>query len=300
MPGTTRTSCSAFVVSLHHDGFLRTSAPGLLHPGTDPGVHCVSAFPEPGSGTTAPRKRESSGPRPWLCQEASPQRGSYPSTNSPRQQPCRITATVALLRLPLVPTRFPGAPRRAHLVRPTTLLGRDRDTLEAPAEADTTRCITAGGCPTIAEAMVRNHRIHETPNRANPARPPPEGDESSRPCPPKRPESRGMTPKRHPSQVMKIPGTLLYSTVSVIDSAKPKPRASILQTEASSLSSVRRACRQSDRCVPSLPRSRGAWSGPGGPTWKPIARTRIPLSDAHRRSAACPTLPQGRSLERTT
>jgi len=159
MPGTTRTSRSAFVVSLHHDGLLRTSAPGLLHPGTDPGVHCVSAFPEPESGTTAPRKRESSGPRPWLCQEASPQRGSYPSTNSPRQQPYRITAAVALLRLPLVPTRFPGAPRRAHLVRPTTLLDRDRDTLEAPAEASTTRCITAGGCPTIAEAMMGNHFV---------------------------------------------------------------------------------------------------------------------------------------------
>jgi len=46
-PGATRTSRSASVVSLHHDGLLRTSAPGLLQPGTDPGVHCVSAFPEP-------------------------------------------------------------------------------------------------------------------------------------------------------------------------------------------------------------------------------------------------------------
>jgi len=154
-PGTTRTSCSAFVVSLHHDGLLRISAPGLLHPGTDPGVHCVSAFPEPEIRTTAPRKRESIGPLPWSCEEASPQRGSYPSTNSPRQQPCRITAAVALLRLPLVPPRVPGAPRRAHLARPTTPPGRDRDTLEASAEADTTGCITTGAAAkTIAETRV--------------------------------------------------------------------------------------------------------------------------------------------------
>jgi len=57
--GANRTSRSASVVSLHHDGLLRMPAPGLLHPGTDRGVHCVSAFPEPETEPTAPRKRES-------------------------------------------------------------------------------------------------------------------------------------------------------------------------------------------------------------------------------------------------
>ena len=107
MSGTTRTSCSDSVVSLHRAGFLCAPAPGLLHPGTGHGVHCVSAFPGPEIGTN---------PSPWPCQEASPQRGSYPSTNSPRQQPYRITAAVA----PLVVTglfrlRFPACSRRNRL-----------------------------------------------------------------------------------------------------------------------------------------------------------------------------------------
>jgi hypothetical protein len=110
MPGTIQTSRSDFVVFLHRIGLLRTPAPGLLHPGTGHGVHCVSAFPDPEFGTN---------PAPWLCQEASPQRGSYPSTNSPRQQPYRITAAVA----PLVVTglfrlRFPACSRR-NLLRAT-------------------------------------------------------------------------------------------------------------------------------------------------------------------------------------
>jgi len=39
----------------------------------------------------------------------SPRRGSYPSKSSPRQQPCRITATVALLPLPPAPVSFQPA-----------------------------------------------------------------------------------------------------------------------------------------------------------------------------------------------
>jgi hypothetical protein len=96
---------SAFVVSLHHDGLLRAPAPGLLQPGTDHGVHCVSAFREPDRQTSLAL---------WLIRKASPQRGSYPSTNSPRQQPYRITAAVALLRLPHVPLRRPGVPPKRN------------------------------------------------------------------------------------------------------------------------------------------------------------------------------------------
>jgi len=102
MTGTNRSPCSAFMVSLQHDGLLCAPAPDVLQSGTDHGVHCVSAFPEPELGTN---------PALGLCQEASPQRGSYPSTNSPRQQPYRITAAVTLLRLPLVPHVFPPAPK---------------------------------------------------------------------------------------------------------------------------------------------------------------------------------------------
>ena len=120
MPGANRTSCSAFVVSLHRDGLLCTPAPGLLQPGTGHGVHCVSASREPEHRTNSAL---------WLHREASPQRGSYPSTNSPRQQPYRITAAVALLWLPPVPCP------RSHALR-----RRRFGQLSAPAGKSDRRC----------------------------------------------------------------------------------------------------------------------------------------------------------------
>jgi len=114
MPGANRTSCSASVVSLHRDGLLCIPAPGLLQPGTGHGVHCVSASREPES------LDESSA---LVHREASPQRGSYPSTNSPRQQPYRITAAVALLWLPPGPCPRPHALRRRRFVQPSAPAG---------------------------------------------------------------------------------------------------------------------------------------------------------------------------------
>jgi hypothetical protein len=67
-----------------------------------------TAFPPP----VNPALDESSA---WSHREASPQRGSYPSTNSPRQQPYRIAAAFALLRLPLVPSPLSHACRSMRL-----------------------------------------------------------------------------------------------------------------------------------------------------------------------------------------
>ena len=83
-------SCSARVVSHHLDGFLRTGAAGLLHPADDSGVQRVSSLRLPDAPEDVLVRR-----RP------SPRRESYPSKSSPRQQPYRITAAVALLPLPL-------------------------------------------------------------------------------------------------------------------------------------------------------------------------------------------------------
>ena len=75
-----------------------------------------SPNPRPGRPPRASASR--SDPIPWSYREASPQRGSYPSTNSPRQQPYRITAAVAFLRLPLVPPRVPRPPKSAFRAAP--------------------------------------------------------------------------------------------------------------------------------------------------------------------------------------
>jgi hypothetical protein len=127
MPGTTQTSRSGFVVSLHRAGLLRAPAPGLLQPGTGHGVHCVSAFPEPERETNLD---------PWPYREASPQRGSYPSTNSPHQQPYRITAAFCPLAVAACSVSvFPRAPKntfrathRPHRSKPTSAApsGRSR------------------------------------------------------------------------------------------------------------------------------------------------------------------------------
>ena len=119
MPGTNQTPRSASVVSLHHDGLLCTPAPGLLQPGTDPGVHCVSAFPEPETGTTSPRKRESLGPHTLVLS------GGFPATRfipldefpSPAAAPHHCER-FALLRLPLVPSRVPRPPKSAFRAAP--------------------------------------------------------------------------------------------------------------------------------------------------------------------------------------
>jgi hypothetical protein len=135
MLGTNRTSCSASVVSLHHDGLLRMPAPGLLHPGTDRGVHCVSAFPEPETGTTSPRKRESLGPQPLAPS------GGFPATRFiPLDEfPSSAAAPHHCGRCPLVVTTCSTpcsrALRRVRFARPATTTSRDRRSRTAPTEA---------------------------------------------------------------------------------------------------------------------------------------------------------------------
>jgi hypothetical protein len=81
-------SCSALEVSHLLDGLLRVGVAGLLRPAAGSGVRRVSRRP--------PHLR-----REWV--EASVSRDAdYPTKNSPRQQPFRITAVVASLSLPSV------------------------------------------------------------------------------------------------------------------------------------------------------------------------------------------------------
>jgi hypothetical protein len=82
-------SRSAFTVSHRLDGFLHPGAAGLLHPASDHEVRRVSV---------ACRQHH---PEAVLCESASSPRRSHPSKNSPRQQPYRVTAAVALLPFPL-------------------------------------------------------------------------------------------------------------------------------------------------------------------------------------------------------
>jgi hypothetical protein len=89
-------SCSALVVSHHHDGLLRAEVTGLLHPATGQGFAAfhacrLSAAPEGEAGGRG----------------QSPRRGSHPSKSSPHQQPHRITAAVAFLPLPSCPAWVP-------------------------------------------------------------------------------------------------------------------------------------------------------------------------------------------------
>jgi hypothetical protein len=85
------------VVSHHHDGFLHTEVTGLLHPATDRGfvAFLASEF------RSVPKEAPDGS---WH----SPQRGSYPPKISPRQQPYRITAAVALFPLLSCPGRDPA------------------------------------------------------------------------------------------------------------------------------------------------------------------------------------------------
>ncbi len=93
------------VVSLHLDGLLRADASGLLHPKADRGslhfaMHTPSAI-----GRNQP---------PMAAKHHSAQCGSHPSKNSPRQQPYRVTAAVALLPFGSLANR----PSTEALVRP--------------------------------------------------------------------------------------------------------------------------------------------------------------------------------------
>jgi hypothetical protein len=97
-------SRSVLVVSHHLDGFLRSAAPGLLHPGTGLGSR---RFP-----TSHPRDPSQS--RDPSEPGRSPQRLSHPSKNSPHPQPYRVTAAVALLPLPRMGRRAADAARLSN------------------------------------------------------------------------------------------------------------------------------------------------------------------------------------------
>jgi hypothetical protein len=85
------TSRSARVVSHHLDGFLRCRPAGLLRPASGPGVRRVSAR---WFRSSSPRRRDLG------ATAAFPRRGPHPSKGSPRRQPYRIAAAVALLPSP--------------------------------------------------------------------------------------------------------------------------------------------------------------------------------------------------------
>lgn len=125
LPSANRTACSAFVVSLHRDGLLRTPAPGLLQPGTGHGVHCVSAFREPRTRTN---------PGHWLPRKASPQCG-----DTPRRIPLVCSRTASLRPLPSCGYRlfrvsvFP-APQAARRMTPSP--ARRAGDAATPAEAE--------------------------------------------------------------------------------------------------------------------------------------------------------------------
>jgi len=137
------TSRSVLVVSHHLDGFLRAKAAGLLHPATSLEVRRVS------------RCRPPALPKGADCRPRFSRRGSYPSKGSPRQQPYRITAAVALLPLnayllarTLDPTRGRGpacsrAPKcsLARGARP----GRDRARVSVISEETAARLELSGG-----------------------------------------------------------------------------------------------------------------------------------------------------------
>jgi hypothetical protein len=80
-------SRSALVVSHHLDGLLLTELAGLLHPASGHGVHCVSRL-------SPPRRAEA---RAWWRVAVPTVPG--PFEVSPRRQPYRVTAAVALLLL---------------------------------------------------------------------------------------------------------------------------------------------------------------------------------------------------------
>jgi hypothetical protein len=94
---TTRHTCSALMVSHHLDDFLRNEA----RVSCNPNQTRFAAFLETAlCGTLCPNRS----PHTLHSKDTaspSPQRGSYPPKCSPRQQPCRITATVASLLLPI-------------------------------------------------------------------------------------------------------------------------------------------------------------------------------------------------------
>jgi hypothetical protein len=98
MTGTNRSPCSDSLVSLQHAGLLCVSAPEVLHSGTDHGVHCVSAFPEPKLG-----RIPHPGPVRRLPRNA---------VHTPRRIPL-VSSRTASLR-PLPPRRSPSecAPRQ--------------------------------------------------------------------------------------------------------------------------------------------------------------------------------------------
>lgn len=103
----TPTSRSARVVSHHLDGFLRDGPAGLLRPAAGHEVRRVS-------GLAAP---DDVHPKACLVgNRATVLAAVHPSKGSPRQQPYRITAAVALLPLPLprsemLPSRGAVSPR---------------------------------------------------------------------------------------------------------------------------------------------------------------------------------------------
>jgi hypothetical protein len=89
-PVPTEAARSAPVVSHHLDGFLRST-----------GSRRIAAWYRSWGSPRfdPPRTRARAEARTLACKEASPQR-VHPSTNSPRRQPHRITAAVALLLFP--------------------------------------------------------------------------------------------------------------------------------------------------------------------------------------------------------
>jgi hypothetical protein len=109
------TSCSVLVVSHHLDGFLRAAACGFVAPRCRPW----------GSPRFLPRPPELREPG---RHRHSPRRGSYPSKSFPRQQPRRITATVALLWVlrNLRTTRWPRPARLPAGHRSGPRRGSDR------------------------------------------------------------------------------------------------------------------------------------------------------------------------------
>lgn len=83
-------ACAILAVSHRLDGLLRSVAAGLLRPAAGHGIRSVSPTLSPGSSEVVPGQE---------C--GFPQR-IHPSKNTPRRQPFRVTATVALLLLPLI------------------------------------------------------------------------------------------------------------------------------------------------------------------------------------------------------
>jgi hypothetical protein len=86
-------SCSVLAGSHCHDGLLHHRAFGLVASRNRTGF---AAFHESGTTTHNPHPK-----MPIMRANARPfpQRCSHPSKKSPRQQPCRVAATVALLPL---------------------------------------------------------------------------------------------------------------------------------------------------------------------------------------------------------